>query len=237
MRLLVVTSECAPAPGLISALQAHAFVVDLASPAIAVDSAMHVDYELVLVDLDDGKLNCSSFLRGMRRNGWPGRVMALKTSSTVSDRVAGLNAGADDFVCKPIAAEELAARIQALLRRSIGFASVFQVADLTVDPVRRLATRAGRAIQLTHREFELLEFLVRNRERPLTRARILRHVWNENFDGLTNVVDVYINYLRRKIDDGFPLKLICTARGVGYVLRDPALLKTLAPEETGAAAA
>jgi len=144
-------------------------------------------------------------------------VMILTARSRVEDRVQCLDSGADDYMVKPFSFLELSARARALLRRShLPSESVLTVRDLCLDRVERKVERAGRHIELTTKEFALLEYLMRNAGRRLTRAMIIEHVWNLTFDSTTNVVDVYINYLRRKVDDGFTPCLIHTVRGVGY---------------------
>ncbi len=137
----------------------------------------------------------------------------------VEDRVKGLDLGADDYLTKPFSFTELAARVRALLRRGARPAtSLLRVADLEIDRVERQVRRGGRRIELTAKEFGLLEYLMRNCGHTVSRAMIVEHVWNLSFDSMTNVVDVYINYLRKKIDEGFPKRLIYTVRGVGYRL-------------------
>jgi two-component system copper resistance phosphate regulon response regulator CusR len=144
-------------------------------------------------------------------------VMILTARSRIEDRVQCLDSGADDYLVKPFSFLELSARTRALLRRShLPSESVLTVRDLCLDRVERKVARAGRHIELTTKEFALLEYLMRNAGRRLTRAMIIEHVWNLTFDSTTNVVDVYINYLRRKVDDGFSHSLIHTVRGVGY---------------------
>ena len=144
-------------------------------------------------------------------------MLVLTQRTRVEDRVQCLDTGADDYLGKPFSFSELLARIRALLRRShLPSESVLEVDDLKVDRIERRVERAGRRIELTTKEFALLEYLMRNAGRRVTRAMIIEHVWNLTFDTTTNVVDVYINYLRRKIDDGQPKKLIRTVRGVGY---------------------
>jgi DNA-binding response OmpR family regulator len=146
-------------------------------------------------------------------------LLVLTGRSRVEDRVQCLDLGADDYLIKPFSFSELSARIRALLRRShLPAESVLAVDDLKLDRVERRVERAGRRIELTSKEFSLLEYLMRNAGRRVTRAMIIEHVWNLSFDTCTNVVDVYINYLRRKIDDGFGKRLIHTIRGVGYEL-------------------
>jgi DNA-binding response OmpR family regulator len=140
---------------------------------------------------------------------------------TVADRVAGLDFGADDYLTKPFAFEELLARVRALLRRGTAAApAILAIADLRLDPVTREVSRGNRRIDLTPKEFALLEFLLRRRDQVLSRSVIAQHVWGVNYDTFTNVIDVYVNYLRKKIDSGFALKLIHSVRGVGYVLKE-----------------
>jgi DNA-binding response OmpR family regulator len=148
-------------------------------------------------------------------------VLLLTARVTVADRVMGLDLGADDYLTKPFAFEELLARVRALLRRgTTGPAAVLAVADLRLDPVKREVTRGDKRIELTSKEFALLEFLLRRRDQVLSRAVIAQHVWGVNYDTFTNVIDVYVNYLRKKIDSGFEPKLIHTVRGAGYVLKE-----------------
>jgi DNA-binding response OmpR family regulator len=146
-------------------------------------------------------------------------VLVLTQRSRVEDRVQSLDTGADDYLAKPFSFSELSARIRALTRRShLPSESVLLMEDLKLDRVERRVERSGRRIELTGKEFALIEYLMRNAGRRVTRAMIIEHVWNLTFDTTTNVVDVYINYLRRKVDDGHPKKLIHTVRGVGYEL-------------------
>jgi DNA-binding response OmpR family regulator len=141
----------------------------------------------------------------------------LTAKSGVEDRVKGLKEGADDYLTKPFALEELIARVQALFRRNQEYKSItLRVGDLSLDPSTRIVTREGRTISLTGKEYALLEYLMRNRGRVIPHSHILEHVWDMNYDGLSNVVNVYINYLREKIDKGFSKKYIQTIRGVGF---------------------
>jgi DNA-binding response OmpR family regulator len=140
--------------------------------------------------------------------------------ATIEDKVLGLDAGADDYLTKPFAFQELVARVRALMRRRAeAEPALLRVADLILDPARRVVSRGGEKIELTAKEFALLEYFMRNRGRVLTRTLMIEHVWNYDFDTMTNIVDVYVNYLRKKIDNGREPKLIHTVRGVGYVLK------------------
>ena len=148
-------------------------------------------------------------------------VLILTAKSTVEDRVDGLRTGADDYMLKPFAFAELLARVESLLRRQgVEQKTMMQVADLELDIETRNVRRAGRNIHLTGKEFMLLEFLMRNKNRILTRRAIAEQVWGYTFDTGTNVVDVYVNYLRKAIDEGFPKRLVHTVRGVGFILKD-----------------
>jgi len=147
-------------------------------------------------------------------------VLILTAKDSIEDRVAGLDAGADDYMGKPFALAELSARLRALLRRGHPREAKLAVADLELDTIRRTVTRAGRTIELTPKEYALLEYLMRHTDRPLTRSLIVEHVWDIHFDSVSNVVEVHINSLRNKIDRGFAPSLIHTVRGVGYMLSD-----------------
>jgi DNA-binding response OmpR family regulator len=148
-------------------------------------------------------------------------VLLLTARVTVADRVMGLDLGADDYLTKPFAFEELLARVRALLRRGAAAApAVLAIADLRLDPATREVTRGDKRIDLTPKEYALLEFFLRRRDQVLSRAVIAQHVWGVNYDTFTNIIDVYVNYLRKKIDDNFEPKLIHTVRGAGYVLKE-----------------
>jgi DNA-binding response OmpR family regulator len=147
-------------------------------------------------------------------------VLILTAKDSLEERVAGLDAGADDYMPKPFALAELSARLRALLRRGAPRESVLRVGDLEMDTIRRKVRRGDTAIALKPKEYALLEFLMRNSDRPVTKALIIEHVWDIHFDSISNVVEVHINSLRNKVDKGYAIALIHTLRGVGYVLTD-----------------
>jgi two-component system OmpR family response regulator len=178
-------------------------------------------YDVAVVDLMLPKLDGLSVIREMRRRHLTTPVLILSAKHTVDDRVTGLEAGGDDYLIKPFAFTELLARVHALIRRAAGTpASTSMTAgDVTLDLRSRRVTRAGREIELRPREFALLEYLMRNADRVVSKTMILSHVWDYSFDPRTNVVDVLVHRLREKIDKGFDQKLIHTVRGIGYVLK------------------
>ncbi|HEX2716608.1 MAG TPA: response regulator transcription factor [Gemmatimonadaceae bacterium] len=182
-----------------------------------------LDREPDLVILDVGLPRRSGFevAREMRQRGSRAPVLMLTARDTVTDKVAGLDAGADDYLAKPFDTDELIARVKALLRRSSirAGASVLQVGDLSLDPITREVSRGGHEISLTAREYALLEYLMKHAGRELPREQIMEHVWGSSADPSTNVVDVYVNYLRKKLDVDGSAPLLHTVRGVGYVLR------------------
>lgn len=219
MRILVVEDEPKVARTLVKGLEVNHFAVDLANDGEeGLQLATEVDYDLILLDWNLPKLDGLTVLRRLRKSGSNMRVMLLSARTDVSDRVTGLRAGADDFLVKPFSFDELLARVHALLRRPQELLDKLNVADLELDRMRHMVTRAGKVINLTGREYAVLEYLMRNAGRTVTRTMVVEHVWNLGFEGLTNIVDVYINYLRSKIDNGFEKPLIHTARGVGYML-------------------
>ena len=220
MRILVVEDDAALASFIRKGLEAEHHAVDTALDGEQGRAmAVGIDYDLVVLDLNLPEVDGLTVLKSLRQRKANLPVMILTARSRVEDRVQCLDAGADDYLAKPFSFVELAARARALLRRShLPSESVLTVRDLSLDRVERKVARAGRPIELTTKEFALLEYMMRNAGRRLTRAMIIEHVWNLTFDSTTNVVDVYINYLRRKVDDGFPNRLIHTVRGVGYEL-------------------
>jgi DNA-binding response OmpR family regulator len=183
----------------------------------ALDWAAVVDYDLIVLDVLLPKKDGIRACRELRDRGSKVPVLMLTARDAVEDRVRGLDSGADDYLVKPFAFQELLARIRALLRRQGEVKTAqLQVADLVLDTVTHRATRAGQVIELTAREYALLEFLMRHPRQVLSRTQIAEHVWDYDFFSTSNVVDVYIGYLRRKIDRDFGVKLIQTARGAGY---------------------
>jgi two-component system copper resistance phosphate regulon response regulator CusR len=221
VRLLVIEDEPKVARVLLEGLKAEQFAVDLAQDGESgLELASEADYDAIILDLNLPRLDGLTVLRRIRKKRFEMPVLILSARTDVADRVRTLNSGADDFLLKPFSFEELVARIHALLRRPTKLLDRLSVGDLEIDRVRHVATRAGKTIPLTQREYALLEYLMRNAGRPVTRTMVVEHVWNLGFEGLTNIVDVYINYLRTKIDGGFGTKLIHTVRGIGYVLAD-----------------
>ena len=180
-------------------------------------------YHLVILDIMLPKKDGLEVLNAVRKSGNDLPVLMLTAKGTVEDRVKGLDTGADDYLVKPFAISELLARVRSLLRRKkdSGTPSTkLSIGDLTLDLVSHKATRNGTVIDLTSKEFALLEYFIRNKNKTLNRSAITEHIWNYNFDTGTNIIDVYINHLRAKIDGGFPKKMIHTVRGVGYVMKD-----------------
>jgi two-component system copper resistance phosphate regulon response regulator CusR len=222
MRILVVEDERRIADFISRGLQDAGYSVDIAGTGTAAVEIEHQGgFDLVILDLmlpDMDGLQVLEQIRS-RRAGPP--VLILSARGAVDDRVQGLERGADDYLVKPFAFVELLARVRALLRRGQPSAERLEVADLIMDTVRRKVNRSGAPIDLAPKEFGILEYLMRNKGRPLSRTMIVEHVWDMDYDGLTNIVDVYIRHLRSKIDDPFPAKLIHTVRGVGYMIDAP----------------
>lgn len=218
MRILVVEDERRVAAFIKRGLEEEHYAVDVAYDGEeALDWAAMADYDLIVLDVLLPKKDGFEVCRELRQRGNKVPILMLTARDAVEDRVKGLDSGADDYLVKPFAFQELLARIRALLRRS-GEAKtpVLQVGDLVLDTLRREARRGDKVIELSAREYALLEFLMRHPGQVLSRTQIADHVWSYDFFTTSNVVDVYIGYLRRKIDDGFEVKLIQTVRGVGY---------------------
>lgn len=183
------------------------------------------EYDGIILDIMMPKRDGLSVLHSLRKKGIGTPVLFLTARDTVEDRVLGLDSGADDYLVKPFAFDELIARIRAMTRKSAGNSSnIFSVADLVMDTASHTVTRGGKEIALSAKEFSLLEYLLRNKGHVLSRTMIENNLWNFDYSGGTNAVDVYIRYLRKKVDDGFEPKLIHTVRGCGYVLKENQVL-------------
>ncbi|HVW02133.1 MAG TPA: response regulator transcription factor [Planctomycetaceae bacterium] len=222
MRILVVEDNQDLASNLRRGLQESGYAVDVAHSCEAGRSmALTGVHSLLLIDRMLPGGDGLDLLRRVRAEGITAPTIFLTARGEVPERIAGLQAGADDYVSKPFSFAELLARIQVVLRRgSVVTSRVLQVADLTLDPDARTVTRAHTPIELTARQFTLLQFLMSRAGQVVTRSMLLEHVWSFEFDGMSNVVDVHINRLRNKVDRGFDRPLIHTLRGVGYVLRE-----------------
>lgn len=222
MRLLVVEDDEKIASFVVNGLKQSGFAVDRAKDGEeGLDRALSITYDAAVLDLMLPKLDGLSLLRQLRRQKLALPVLILSARASVDDRVIGLQSGGDDYLTKPFAFSELLARVQALIRRATHAAEPahLSVADLSIDLFTREVKRGGQTIDLHPREFALLELLLRHAGRPVTKTMILEHVWDFSFDPQTNVVDVLVHRLRTKIDKNFPVKLIHTIRGVGYVAR------------------
>src|ERR1700722_19516288 len=222
MRILVVEDEKRIQDFLSRGLESAGYAVDVAgNGATAVDLVHGAEYDLIILDLMLPDMDGMQVLEKIRNRKVGPPVLILSARDAVDDRVKGLELGADDYLTKPFAFVELLARVRALLRRGQPTPEKLQVADLGLDALRRKVTRGGETIELAPKEFGILEYMMRNRGRPLSRTMIVEHVWDMDYDGLTNIVDVYIRHLRSKIDDRFPQKLIQTVRGIGYMIEVP----------------
>ncbi len=218
MRVLVVEDEARIAAFIRKGLQEEHYVVDVADEGdAALDFVEAAAYDLIILDVMLPRRDGFNVCQEIRRRGLKTPVLMLTARDAVDDRVRGLDAGADDYLVKPFAFKELLARLRALARRPAETQSLeLRVGDLALDTAMHQLTRANQVIELSAREYRLLEFLLRHRGQPLTRTQIAEGVWGYDFDAQSNVVDVYIRYLRRKVDDPFETKLIQTVRGVGY---------------------
>jgi len=221
MRVLIVEDERKISAYVKRGLEEQGYAVDAVyTGREALDWAEAAPYDLILLDILLPELDGLSVCRELRRRGSRMPILMLTARDAVDDRVAGLDAGADDYLVKPFAMKELLARLRALTRRAASAekSPVLQVADLSLDTLTHRVKRGGKGIELTAKEYAVLECLLREPERVLTRTMIAEHVWNYDVFNQSNVVDVYIRNLRRKIDDGYGLKLIHTVRGAGYRL-------------------
>lgn len=222
MRILVAEDEKSLNRIIAKQLKASGYSVDCAfNGEEAYDLISVTDYDAAVFDVMMPKFDGFALLKKIRNEGNNLPVLFLTARDSIEDRVEGLDIGADDYLVKPFAFEELLARIRVLIRKnSVSKSNVITVADLTVDISSRKVMRGGTDIALSAKEYELLQYLAVNNGIVLSREKIEDHIWNYDYEGGTNVVDVYIRYLRKKIDDGFDKKLIHTVRGMGYVLRE-----------------
>jgi heavy metal response regulator len=221
VRILVVEDERKVASFIKKGLEEEGYAVDVAADGEeGLVLALTRVHDLIILDVRLPKIDGLGVLQALRHDSVTAPVLLLTVRATIEDKVLGLDAGADDYLTKPFAFQELVARVRALLRRRMeAEPTVLRIGDLTLDPARRTVTRGGEKIDLTPREFALLDYFMRNPGRVLTRTMIAEHVWDYSFDTSTNVIDVYVNYLRKKVDAGREPKLLHTMRGVGYVLK------------------
>ncbi|MGO9803244.1 MAG: response regulator [Steroidobacteraceae bacterium] len=220
MRMLLVEDEKKVSELVARALRQESYAVDVADDGIrGWELAQAYDYDLIILDLMLPGLPGEELLRRIRRRSHQVPILILTARDATEMKVQNFEAGADDYLTKPFAFAELVMRVKALLRRGpIARSSVLRVADLEVDRLSQQVRRGGRRIELTPKEYALLEYLAANPGRVFSRTMIIEHVWDQSFEGLTNIVDVYVRHLRSKIDDPFAVKLIRTVRGVGYGL-------------------
>jgi two-component system copper resistance phosphate regulon response regulator CusR len=218
MRLLLIEDERKVADFVARGLRAERFAVDIAYDGqTGWEMASTVDYDLIILDLMLPGLSGTELLKRFRRKGGNAAVLVLTARDATTDKVENFEAGADDYLTKPFAFAELKVRVRALLRRQPSTRNnVLRVGDLELDRLGQQVRRAGKRIELTSKEYALLEYLASHAGRVLSRTMIIEHVWDESFEGLTNIVDVYVRHLRSKVDDPFPTKLIRTVRGAGY---------------------
>src|SRR5688500_8792836 len=230
MRILVVEDEPVAAAVLSKGLREHAYAADIvADGSTALEQACISDYDLIVLDVLMPGINGLDVCRRLRAEGTTSPILMLTARGEPDQRVEGLDVGADDYLPKPYHFPELLARIRALLRRGPALgSSTLVIEDLSIDTRARRVERGGRAIQLTAKEYALLDYLARRQGEVVGRADIAEHVWDDSFDPMSNLIEVYIQRLRRKVDDEHPVKLIHTRRGAGYVL---ALVPDEAPED------
>jgi DNA-binding response OmpR family regulator len=223
MKILVIEDEVKVASFLKKGLEQSGYEVDVAADGEdGCERFRTNDYSLVLLDLMLPKKSGLEAIPMIRDRKPAVPIIAVTAKGSVEDRVQGLNLGCDDYLVKPFSFAELLARVRAQLRRGtvLGMTEL-RAADLVLDPLKRRVSRGGKVIELSNKEFSLLEYLLRNKDQIVTRNMIIENVWDASFDKFTNVVDVYINYLRNKVDRGYEPRLIQTVRGVGYTLRSP----------------
>ena len=221
MRILVVEDEVNLNDIIVKKLKLEHYGVDSCFDGKeALDYIFSTEYDVILLDIMLPKLDGFEVLKRIRNKNIKTPVLLLTARDGIEDRVQGLDFGADDYLVKPFAFDELLARIRVLLRRNTDNASnIFTLSNLTVNCNSHEVFRDNTSIKLSTREFTILEYMIRNKEKVLSREKIEQHIWDYNYEGGTNVVDVYIRYLRKKIDDNFSPKLIHTIRGIGYILK------------------
>ncbi|HTY87481.1 MAG TPA: response regulator transcription factor [Candidatus Acidoferrum sp.] len=222
MRILLVEDERKVADIIARGLKAERFAVDVAQDGQGGwEMADAYNYDLVILDLMLPGLSGTEILQRIRRKNQEVPILILTARNGMADKIKNFEAGADDYLTKPFAFAELLVRVKALLRRGpVNRSSVLRVGDLEVDRLSQQVRRAGRRIELTAKEYALLEYLATHPDRVFSRTMIIEHVWDQSFEGLTNIVDVYVRHLREKLDDPHPVKLIRTVRGVGYCLTE-----------------
>jgi two-component system copper resistance phosphate regulon response regulator CusR len=218
MRILLVEDEKKVADLIERGLKAERFAVDVCQSGRAGwEMASAYNYDLIILDLMLPELDGTEVLRKIRGSNQEVPILILTARDSMADKVKNFELGADDYLTKPFAFAELIVRVKALLRRGpINRSSVLRVGDLEIDRITQNVKRAGRKIELTSKEYALLEYLATHPGRVFSRTMIIEHVWDQSFQGLTNIVDVYVRHLRAKVDDVHPVKLIRTVRGVGY---------------------
>ena len=223
MRILVIEDEKNLNDIIVKRLKVEHYGVDACyDGAEGLDYILATEYDAIILDVMLPKINGFEILKKIREKKIKTPVLLLTAKDSVEDRVRGLDLGADDYLLKPFAFDELLARIRVLLRKASNTETannIFSIANLTVDVTSRTVKRDDKSLKLSTREFTILEYMIRNKGKILSRDTIEQHVWNYDYEGGTNVIDVYIRYLRKKIDDGYEPKLIHTIRGIGYVLK------------------
>ena len=222
MRILIVEDDKKVGGFLEKGLREEQYAVDVCRNGTdALHLAQINPYDVIILDIMLPGMDGFTVCREMRQRGIITPILMLTAKDEIADKVAGLSEGADDYLTKPFSFDELLARIRALLRRSQDYKTkVLKAGDLELDPLKRIVTRAGKKIDLTGKEYALLEYLLRNRGRTVTPSMILEHVWDMNYMGSSNIVNVYINHLRNKIDKDFKIKLIQTVRGHGFRINE-----------------
>jgi two-component system copper resistance phosphate regulon response regulator CusR len=223
MRILLAEDEKKVADIIVRGLKAERFAVDVHHDGQgAWEAASVYNYDLIILDLMLPGLTGTEILERVRRKNPLVPILILTARDGMADKIKNFETGADDYLTKPFAFAELLLRIKALLRRGpVNRSSVLRVGDLEIDRLSQNVKRGGKKIELTAKEYALLEYLATNPGRVFSRTMIIEHVWDQSFEGLTNIVDVYVRHLREKVDDAFPVKLLRTVRGVGYSLDDP----------------